>query len=268
MSDNGWVKIHRSIKDWEWYKTPHMAHLYQHLILMANHEPKKWQGKVVTRGQFVTGLPTLSKQTGISVQSIRTCLERLKSTGEITNTSTNKGRLITICNYDSYQEQGETANRQINRLANIQSTFNQQTTNRQLTANKNIKNIKNTISTTSKNNFSFDLETGNFEGIKPEDIDRWEKAYPAVDINLSIRQSAEWLMGHPTQLKSNYRRFLTGWFLREQDRGGNKRKESLFAQNIGDFCKCGQPADKYTVIDGKKIYMCPKCSEARKRKND
>jgi len=135
----GWVKNYRSIEDWEWYKTENMAHLFQHLIRKANHEDRKWQGIDVKRGQVVTGRSALAEQTGISEQSIRTCLNRLKSTSEITIQVTNKYSIITICNYDSYQTSEGEINQQINQQPNQQLTSNQPATNQQLTTNKNIR---------------------------------------------------------------------------------------------------------------------------------
>ncbi len=104
MPENkGWIKLYRKLIDWEWYKDPKMVHLLIHLLLMANHEPHKWEGITVQRGQVVTGLSSLQKATGIPIQGLRTCLSRLENTGELTSKSTNRFRIITICNYSTYQ---------------------------------------------------------------------------------------------------------------------------------------------------------------------
>ena len=135
----GWIKLHRKFMNWEWYTIPHMVHLFIHFLLKANHEPRKWQGITINRGQFVTGLPTLKKETKISMQSLRTCIKRLKSTGEITDKSTNKFRIITITNYSGYQITGNQDNKQTNRQTNRQLTGNQQATN----TKQELKNDKN-----------------------------------------------------------------------------------------------------------------------------
>jgi len=135
----GWIKLHRKFLNWEWYKKPNMVHLFLHLLIKANHEDLRWQGIELKRGQLITGRNSLSKDTGISVRSIRTCIERLKSTNEITIKSTNKYTIITICNYDLYQiNQINTTSKSTNKLAN-----NRPATDQQPTTNKNIKNIKN-----------------------------------------------------------------------------------------------------------------------------
>ncbi len=135
MSGCGFVVFHRKVTEWCWYKKPYMLRLFTHLVLMANHRPQQWEGISVERGQLVTGRLALSEQTGISQQSIRTCLARLEQTGEIVVKSTNKFSIITVCNYDKYQGQKNEANQQ--------STSNQPAINQQLTTNNNVNNENN-----------------------------------------------------------------------------------------------------------------------------
>ncbi len=139
----GWIKLHRKFTKWEWFNDSNMVHLFLYLLLQSNHEPNRWKGIEVDRGQIITGLKSLSKNTGISIQSIRTSLDRLISTGEITRKPTNKYSIITIYKYDDYQLIEGDANNQNNKLSNKQLTINQQSTNNQLTPNKNDKKEKN-----------------------------------------------------------------------------------------------------------------------------
>ena len=139
----GWVKLHRKLIQWEWYQESNMVHLFIHLLLSANHKDGNWKGIDLVRGQLVSGRNKLSEQTGISSQSIRTCLNRLISTSEITIKPTNKYSIITICNYEDYQINNNDTNQPANQPANQQLTINQPTTNQQLTTNKKEKNVKN-----------------------------------------------------------------------------------------------------------------------------
>ena len=124
--------------EWEWYHDSHMVHLFLHLLLTANHKPLRWKGMTVERGQLITGRLALSEATGISERTCRTCLERLKSTGSLTIKTTNKYSLITINNYNSYQELVNQADQQ-----NDQQNANKRpATDQQLTTNKNDKNVK------------------------------------------------------------------------------------------------------------------------------
>jgi len=134
----GWIRLHRRMLEWEWFDDHNTFRLFLYVLLKANYEPKSWHGIVIERGQLLTSLPTLTKATGISVQSIRTSISKLKSTGELTDKSTSKNRLLTIVKYDEYQsENGELTGKSTDKL-----TGKQQTTNRQLTATKERKNIK------------------------------------------------------------------------------------------------------------------------------
>ena len=56
---------------------------------MANHEDQKWEGVTIKRGQRVTSYQHLADETGLTYQKVRTALNNLKSTGEITSKSTN-----------------------------------------------------------------------------------------------------------------------------------------------------------------------------------
>jgi len=121
---NGWISLHRDLFDWEWYKDSKVLHLWIHLLLIANHEDGYVSGILVKRGQRITSLPKLSEETGLSIQEVRTALKKLVSTGNITDTSTNKYRLITVEKYDDWQKLSTGSNRQVNRQVNSQATAN------------------------------------------------------------------------------------------------------------------------------------------------
>lgn len=129
---NSYIKIYRSLESWDWYKDSNMVHLFIHLLIKANFVKGSFQGKEVKRGQLITGLNSLHESTGISMQSIRTCLKKLKLTNEITIEATNKYSLITIVKYDFYQSFDEKPTRKSTRSL----TFEQQSTNNQLTTIK------------------------------------------------------------------------------------------------------------------------------------
>ena len=102
-SQNGFIKIYRSILEWEWWDDINVFRLFVTILLTANWKEKKWHGKTIPRGSLWTSVPSLAKKSGLSVQQTKTALTKLKSTGEITDTPTRKGRLITVENYDLYQ---------------------------------------------------------------------------------------------------------------------------------------------------------------------
>jgi hypothetical protein len=74
-----------------------------HLLLKANHKDNTHRGQLVKRGQLITGRYKLSGETGLSERQVRTALDKLLATNEVTSKTTNKNSLITILNYDLYQ---------------------------------------------------------------------------------------------------------------------------------------------------------------------
>jgi len=127
---SGWIKIHRKITDWEWYNDINTFRLFMHLILKANHKARNYRGVNIELGCLMTGRDLLSKETGLSIQQIRTCLERLKSTNEITIKTTKQGTIIQVLNYKKYQ------------VSTNEITTEQPQSNQQVTINKNLKKEK------------------------------------------------------------------------------------------------------------------------------
>ena len=124
----GWINLYRKFEDWEWFNKSEMVHLFLYLLLKANHDDKKWNGIAIKRGQVITGIHSISLKTGISVRSVRTCLNRLISTNEITRKTTNKFSIITICNYESYQGIENINDKHIDKHIDKQLTSNRQQT--------------------------------------------------------------------------------------------------------------------------------------------
>jgi len=148
---SGWIKLHRQITDWEWYDDHNTFRLFMHLLLKANHKERSYRGVKIEVGCVMTGRELLSKETGLSVQQIRTCLERLKSTNEITIKSNKQGTIIQVVKYKDYQ------------VTTNESTTNQPTSNQQVTTNKNVNKEKNDNTIPSLEEFmNYVLEVQNF----------------------------------------------------------------------------------------------------------
>jgi hypothetical protein len=100
---SGWIKLHRKMLEWEWYDDINVCRLWTHLLLKANHKDNRWKGVDVKAGQLITGRHSLSDETGLTEQQIRTALKKLKSTGEVTSKIHSKFSVITITSWPSYQ---------------------------------------------------------------------------------------------------------------------------------------------------------------------
>ena len=135
--NGNWIKLFSKFMNWEWYRDQNTKDLFIHCLLKANWKDGKFQGVDIPRGSFVSGRKQLSEELGISEQSIRTSLNKLKSTNEITTKATNKFTIITIVNYEKYQQVKEKVT---NTLTNNPPN-EQPTTNQQLTTIEEYKNI-------------------------------------------------------------------------------------------------------------------------------
>lgn len=159
----GWIKLHRSLLDWEWYDDANTFRLFLHLLLKANHKERAHRGALIKRGELVTGRIALSTELGLTEQQVRTSLNKLKLTNEITIKTTNKNSVITIVNYDLYQDV-EIEQPADKPTGNQRTTNEQPTDNQQITTNKNEKNIKNEKNDEEcKEDISFSSETSSVE---------------------------------------------------------------------------------------------------------
>jgi len=99
----GWIKLHRQLLEWEWYDDTNTKCLFLHCLLRANHSDTEWRGHKIKRGQFLTSVDTLTRETGLTVSQIRTSLKKLISTSEIASKSQARSTVITVVQYDSHQ---------------------------------------------------------------------------------------------------------------------------------------------------------------------
>lgn len=138
----GWIKIHRSLLDWEWYQDTNCVRLALHFLLKANYQPKKWKGIIIDRGQLVTTRGQLSEETGLSEMQIRTAIDKLDNCGFITKSGTHKYTIITICNYDLYQQSQDGCDNGYQPTDNQQITNEQPADNQQITTTEENKNTR------------------------------------------------------------------------------------------------------------------------------
>lgn len=105
--NNGWIKLHRKILDNPMHLKSEWFSLWIHMLLLASHDDHSfiWNGekKELKKGEFVTGRKRLKELTGISETTIERILGYLEGQGKIGQQKTTKYRLITILNWEQYQ---------------------------------------------------------------------------------------------------------------------------------------------------------------------
>jgi len=104
---DGYLFLHRKILEWEWYQDINTRILFFHLLLKANWKDGRFQGRDIPRGSFVTSIHKLSLESGLTEKQVRTALSHLVSTNEVGKQTTSKYTVITINNYDMYQQVGK-----------------------------------------------------------------------------------------------------------------------------------------------------------------
>lgn len=234
--DVGFICLFRDFLCWSWYLDINTKVLFVHMLLKANWKEGKFRDITVPRGSFVSSYTHLAEECGLTINELRTALNHLKSTGEITVKTNNKYSLFTVNNYREYQD--------INSQDYIQSTGGSLSINSPLTTikqrNKETKeqNLRNTIngiscpepenSAPNPSGILLPLVDKSFYDAPREKIALWRETYPAVDIEQELRRMIAWLDSNPTKRKTRrgIERFVNNWLARTQDSGGSKgRKE-------------------------------------------
>lgn len=131
---SGWIKLRRSLIDWEWYSDINATRLLIHLLISVNYEDKKWRGELIKSGSMVYSWETLSKSCNLSLQQTRTAMSKLIKCKEVTIKTTNKYSLVTLLKWDKIQLN--------NKQTTIKTTIEQQTNNKQVTTTKEYKEYK------------------------------------------------------------------------------------------------------------------------------
>lgn len=136
----GWVKIHRKILDnpISCKDSDYLA-VWIYLLLNATHKEYDalFKGKRITlqKGQLITGTISISKKMNINKDKVQRILKSFENDKQITQQTSNKNRLISIINWNEYQDIDKQNDKQVINKC--------ETTDKQLITNKNVKNIKN-----------------------------------------------------------------------------------------------------------------------------
>lgn len=101
--NSGYIKLFRSLLKWEWYDDINTCRLFIHLLLTANYKDTKWHGVDIPAGSRACSIRSLANETGLSERMVRTSLNRLKLTHEVTQLAKREYSIISIKNYAKYQ---------------------------------------------------------------------------------------------------------------------------------------------------------------------
>ncbi len=143
----GWTKIYREqFNSWISKKPFCDGYAWTYFYSQANHKDgvvnfgeKRNEYIDVKRGQFITSKLKLGKIFGWGRYRVNSFINALKLDSMVTYESNNRYILITIENYEKYQQVRENSDNETNNETNSQRA----TTEQQPSINKNDKNVKN-----------------------------------------------------------------------------------------------------------------------------
>ena len=191
------LKLHRKMLEWGWYRDTNTTRLFLHILLNANWLPGECYGIPYKAGEFITSLDKLSRETTLSISQVRTAIKHLEMTGEIASTSYGKCRIITVNNWDVYQVSDKVNRKEIARKSQEDS--------KEIATELDIKNKDN------KKNKRFVKPT--IEEVKAYCDENGYKVSPERFID--YYESKGWLVGK-TPMK-DWKAAVRGWNSRSSD---------------------------------------------------
>lgn len=133
-----WIKLYRSLLDWEWYTDGPTKDVFLHLLLLANTKEQTRKGIVIPAGSVEITQAQIANHLKLTRQQVRTALFHLQKTGEVTIQRHREFSVYTIVRWHSLQgKQPSKTQRTRN-----QSTINQPLGNHLYKKNKEGKNIE------------------------------------------------------------------------------------------------------------------------------
>lgn len=130
MNAEGWIKLHRKLLDnpVTMKDTDHLA-VWIYLLLNASHNehPALFKGEKITLkpGQLITGRKSIALALHIDESKVERILKSLKSEQQIEQQTSSKNRLISITNWEFYQQSEQQSEQQVNTNENIKNDKNE-----------------------------------------------------------------------------------------------------------------------------------------------
>lgn len=103
-TENGFIKLYRSMLSWEWYDDNITKAVFLHLLLTVNIKDNNWHGIEIKRGSRISSYSNLANELNLTIRQARTAITHLETTGEVTRLSHPKFTVFTLNNYDKFQQ--------------------------------------------------------------------------------------------------------------------------------------------------------------------
>lgn len=97
------VKLDRNIKDWRWFKNRNVLQVWIWLLVSVNIKPHDFENETIQPGEVATSRKTIAAATGLTERQVRSAIDALKKTGEVSVRIRARYQVITILRWASYQ---------------------------------------------------------------------------------------------------------------------------------------------------------------------
>jgi len=114
MKDRGWISIHRKMaSSWIWEGKPFSyGQAWVDILMECNHAERKQliKAQLITtkRGQSSNSVGTWAKRFGWTYDMVRHFFKLLESDGMVTKENATVTTILSVCNYDTYQNTAQT----------------------------------------------------------------------------------------------------------------------------------------------------------------
>jgi len=103
QASGGYVRLYRSLLEWEWFQDSPTLHVFLFLLLSACFTSLRHEGVALSPGQLITSRRQIAARTGLTEHRVRIALDHLCATREITIRPERRFSVITITNFARYQ---------------------------------------------------------------------------------------------------------------------------------------------------------------------
>lgn len=179
MKPQGWISLHRKIKDHWLYKRADPFTQFEawiDILLSANHKQRKMPIGVtlyiIEPGEQIRSMRKLSTEWKWSIGKVKRFLKMLEEDGMIKVTNDTKTTRISVCNWEAYQDTRNTLETQTEHVRNTNGTHmehERNTNGNQTETNNNVNNANN------ENNGNNENKRGR-EGVSVSDSDSTNKS--------------------------------------------------------------------------------------------
>ena len=225
----GWIKVERSILETDWYKDLATRVLWLHLQLTLGF---------TDTDELVTTISTLSKETGLSVQQVRSAIRKMVDNKQITNKTTNKNTRISL--YSSVLS-NDLESEATNKITNKQHTGKKEEKERTKEKEERILEEKEKIY--KKENFGL---YGNVE-LSPLQMEKLQQEFPN-DYQERIQRVDDYCQSYGKKYK-DYLAVIRTWARRDGEKQKTYQRPEVGVPVYEPYVEGGLDTDTQKIME-------------------